>query len=151
MIGVLNDAAIALMTSIGHQVGLFDVMATLPPSSSAEIAAAADAQERYVREWLGAMTTGRLVEHDPGTGTYWLPAEHAACLTRSAGPDNIAHMMEFVPLLAGVEQEVIAVLPPGRRGAVQRVPAISPGDGGGQRDGARRGPGRRHPSRSCPG
>ena len=31
MLGVLNDAAIALMTSIGHRTGLFDVMAGLPP------------------------------------------------------------------------------------------------------------------------
>lgn len=107
MVGVLNDAAIALMTSIGHQVGLFDAMATLRPSTSADIASAAGAQERYVREWLGAMTTGRIVEHDPAAGTYWLPAEHAACLTRAAGPDNLAHMMQFVPLLASVEQQVI--------------------------------------------
>ena len=29
--------------------------------------------ERYVREWLGAMTTGRIVEVDPETGRYSLP------------------------------------------------------------------------------
>ena len=107
MVRVLNSAALALMTSVGHQVGLFDAMAKLPPSTSQDIAAAAGAQERYVREWLGAMTTGRVVEHDPRQGTYWLPAEHAACLTRAAGPDNLAHMMQFVPMLAGVEQDVI--------------------------------------------
>ncbi len=107
MVGVLNDAAIALMTSIGHQVGLFDAMSTLPPSTIADIASAAGAQERYVREWLGAMTTGRVVEQDPVAGTYWLPAEHAACLTRAAGPDNLAHMMQYVPLLGSVEQQVI--------------------------------------------
>ena len=107
MVGVLNSAAIALMISVGHQVGLFDVMAKLPPCTSQDIATAAGSQERYVREWLGALTTGRVIEHDPGTGTYWLPAEHAACLTRAAGPDNLAHMMQFVPMLAGVEQDVI--------------------------------------------
>ena len=30
MVDVLNGAGLALMTSIGHQVGLFDAMATLP-------------------------------------------------------------------------------------------------------------------------
>ncbi|MGI8627389.1 MAG: hypothetical protein ACR2J5_12585 [Geodermatophilaceae bacterium] len=85
MVGVLNDAAVALMTSIGHQVGLFHVMAQLAPSTSQEVADAAGLQERYVREWLGAVTTGRIVRHDPKTSTYWLPAEHAACLTRSRG------------------------------------------------------------------
>jgi len=41
MLGVLNDACIALLGSIGHQTGLFDKLAELPPSTSAEIAAAA--------------------------------------------------------------------------------------------------------------
>ena len=34
MADALNGAAIALMASIGHQTGLFDTMATLPPSTS---------------------------------------------------------------------------------------------------------------------
>ncbi|MBW3548675.1 MAG: class I SAM-dependent methyltransferase [Actinobacteria bacterium] len=107
MVGVLNDACLALMTSIGHQTGLFDTMAGLPPSTSTEIAAAAQLHERYVREWLGAMTTGRVVDYDPDNRTYHLPAEHAACLTRAAGPDNLATTMQFVPLLATVEGPVV--------------------------------------------
>ena len=31
--GVLNDGALCLMLSIGHQTGLFDTMASLPASS----------------------------------------------------------------------------------------------------------------------
>jgi hypothetical protein len=34
MVDVMNGAAIALMTSIGHQTGLFDIMAELSPSTS---------------------------------------------------------------------------------------------------------------------
>ena len=30
MVGVLNEGAIALMTSIGHRTGLFDAMVGLP-------------------------------------------------------------------------------------------------------------------------
>ena len=41
MISVLNDAGIALLTGIGHQVGLFDIMAGDPPATSAQIAEAA--------------------------------------------------------------------------------------------------------------
>jgi len=44
--------------------------------------------ERYVREWLGAMVTAGVVEVDPSSGEYLLPAEHAACLTRSS-PSSI--------------------------------------------------------------
>ncbi|MGH2584716.1 MAG: class I SAM-dependent methyltransferase [Dehalococcoidia bacterium] len=108
MVDVLNNAAVALMTSIGHQVGLFDAMAEQPPATSAEIARAAGLQERYVQEWLGAMVTGRVVDYNPADGTYALPPEHAACLTRAAGSGNLAGAMQFIPLLAQVEEPVVA-------------------------------------------
>lgn len=108
MIDVLNNASIALMASIGHQAGLFDTMAVLPPGTSEQIAHAAALNERYVREWLAAMTTGRIVEYEPATGAYSLPAEHAACLTRAAGPGNLAAATQVIPLLAQVEERIIA-------------------------------------------
>jgi hypothetical protein len=51
----LNHAGFCLMASIGHRTGLFDAMRGLPPSTSSQIARAANLHERYVREWLGAM------------------------------------------------------------------------------------------------
>ena len=107
MVGVLNDAMLALMTSIGHRTGLFDEMAGLPPSTTEEVASAADLDERYVREWLGAMVMGGIVDLDPSTNTYHLPPERAACLTRAAGPDNVAGLAQFVSLLGNVEEEVV--------------------------------------------
>ena len=107
LVNILADSSLALMISIGHQVGLFDVLAKLPAVSSQEIADTAGLQERYVREWLGAMTTGRIVTYDPEAGAYALPPEHAASLTRDAGPDNLAGVMQFIPLLAEVEQQVV--------------------------------------------
>lgn len=107
MIGMLNNAALALMTSIGHRTGLFDAMSTLPPATSKEIAAATHLNERYVREWLGAMATGRVVEYDNASATYRLPAEHAAFLTRAASPNNLATTAQFIPVLAGVEDQII--------------------------------------------
>lgn len=107
MLDILNSGAIALMTSIGHRTGLFDTLAKLPPSTSQQIADAAGLNERYVREWLGVMVTGRFVEYDPVTGSYSLPPEHAAFLTRAASPNNIAVTAQFIPLLATVEDRVI--------------------------------------------
>jgi SAM-dependent methyltransferase len=107
MVSVLNEGAIALMTSIGHRTGLFDAMAGLPPSTSEQIASAANLDERYVREWLGAMVVGRILAHDPEEGTYTLPAEHAAFLTRAASPDNIAAFAQYIPLLGSVEDGVV--------------------------------------------
>ena len=66
MVRLLNDGALALMISVGHQTGLFDTMSRLPPSTSQQIADAAGLDERYVREWLGAQTTGQVVRPIPG-------------------------------------------------------------------------------------
>ena len=107
MVGILNNAMTALMVSVAHRTGLFDKMATLPPSSSEEIAQKTGLNERYVREWLGNMTTARIVEHDPAKGTYWLPPEHAASVTRAAGPGNLAAMSEFFSLMGNVEDGIV--------------------------------------------
>ncbi|HEY9598963.1 MAG TPA: class I SAM-dependent methyltransferase [Cyanophyceae cyanobacterium] len=107
MLDILNSGAIALMTSIGHRTGLFDTLAKLPPSTSQQIAEAAGLNERYVREWLGAMVTGRFVEYEPIADVYSLPPEHAAFLTREASPNNIAVTTQFLPLLGTVEDQVI--------------------------------------------
>jgi SAM-dependent methyltransferase len=107
MVGMFNEASIALMCSIGHQTGLFDTMAALPPSTSTEIAEAAGLNERYVREWLGAMATGRIVDYDQERGVYALPPEHAIALTRGRGPNNMAAVAQFIPLIGNVEEQVI--------------------------------------------
>lgn len=107
MVGAVNEGMLCVLASIGHQTGLFDVMAGLPPSTSVRIAEAAGLDERYVREWLGAMTVGRIVEYEPQDETYALPPERAACLTRAAGPDNLALIARFVPLCGQVEEAVI--------------------------------------------
>ena len=108
ILAALNGGALTLMLSIGHRTGLFDVMAHLPPSTSDAIAAAAGLSERYVREWLGAMVTGGVVEFDSTDSTYHLPAAHAAVLTREARPGNMAVTCQWIPLLASVEDEIVA-------------------------------------------
>ena len=107
MVRMLNDAAVALMVSVGHRSGLFDVMAAMPAATDGEIAAAAGLSERYVREWLAVMTTGRIVDHDAATGKFSLPADHAAWLTRSAGQNNLALQAQYVGLLAQVEDQIL--------------------------------------------
>ena len=107
MLDILNDGALAIMISIGHRTGLFDALATLPPSTSQQIADAANLNERYVREWLGAMVTGRIIEYKPDNNTYSLPSEHAAFLTRAASPDNIAPFAQYIPLLGTVEDKIV--------------------------------------------
>lgn len=107
VVDILNKGALALLISVGHQAGLFDTLADLPPSTSAEVAGSAGLDERYVREWLGGMVVGGIVEYDPEHATYVLPPEHAASLVTAAGPDNLACMMQYIALMGEVEQQIV--------------------------------------------
>jgi len=107
MLGILNHAALALMMSIGHKALLFDTMSRMAPSTSEQIASAAGLHERYVREWLAAMVTGRVIEFDPSQGTYHLPDEHAVWLTRDAGVNNLAFQTQNIVMLANVQEKIV--------------------------------------------
>ena len=74
-------------------------MNTSPPATSEEIAARAGLNERYVREWLGAMVTSKLVEVEPATLRFSLPTEHAAFLTRAAAADNMAVFAQYIAVM----------------------------------------------------
>ena len=103
----IDSASQAILLSIGHQTRLFDTLAELPPATSSQIADAAGLDERYVREWLGGVVSGLIVDYDPATQTYSLPRHRAAVLTHAAGPDNLARVAQFIPLLGEVEQKII--------------------------------------------
>ena len=107
LLTALNHGSLCLMTSIGHRTGLFDTMRGLPPSTSAEIAHQANLNERYVREWLGALVTAGVVDVDPTSTLYHLPPEHAAFLTRAAAADNIAVFTQYIAVMGGVEDEIV--------------------------------------------
>jgi 2-polyprenyl-3-methyl-5-hydroxy-6-metoxy-1,4-benzoquinol methylase len=82
-------------------------MSQAPPSTSEELAQRAGLNERYVREWLGAMTTAKVVDVDPATSRFSLPAEHAAFLTRAAMADNVAVFAQYIALLGSVEDDIV--------------------------------------------
>lgn len=107
LLGMINNGLGTLLVSVGHRAGIFDKMAELPAVTSAQLAEATGLNERYVREWLGGMTVARIVEHDAGSGTYRLPPEHAASITRAAGPGNLGTLAEFLALFGSVEDEVV--------------------------------------------
>ncbi len=107
LLEILNHGALCLMISIGHRTGLLDTMSDAAPVTSTELAARAGLDERYVREWLGAMVTGGVVTYDPETLRYMIPTEHTASLTRAAGADNVAVFAQYIGVLGGVEDEIV--------------------------------------------
>ena len=107
MFQFLNGGMLSLMISIGYKTGLFDVISEMEPSTSLEIAQRTKLDERYVREWLGAMVTGNIIEYDPYTKKYYLRIEHAAFLTRKSGVDNLSVFPQYVSLLGNVEDKIV--------------------------------------------
>ena len=98
--------ATMIMTRVGQRPASSTPFG-LSPSTSAQIAEAANLNERYVREWLAAMSVGKIVEYDPEDETYHLPPEHAAWLTRAASPNNFAVTAQFIPLISSVEDGIV--------------------------------------------
>ncbi|MGE2730302.1 class I SAM-dependent methyltransferase [Mycolicibacterium vaccae] len=108
MVDTIDAASVAILLSIGHQTRLFDTLTQLPPARSDQIADAAGLDERYVREWLSGVASAGIVDYDAAAQSYSLPPHRAAVLTREAGPDNLARVAQFIPLLGEVEQKVLA-------------------------------------------
>ena len=107
LLDMLNQGALSLMVSIGHRTGLFDSLAELASPTCEQLAAHAGLYSRYVKEWLGAMVTGGVVKYLPDTNEYVLPRSHAALLTRSSTPDNIAIFAQYIGILGQVEDKIV--------------------------------------------
>ena len=94
LLGIYTGCALTKLIDVGHQTGLFDA-ASKASSTSHELAERAGLNERYVREWLGAMTTAGIFTYDPTSHAYSLPPEHAALLcgdtARNLAP--MSHML----------------------------------------------------------
>ncbi len=100
---VLGDAAGTMaiaMASIGDELGLFKSLAANGSMTSAELAARTNTNERYVREWLAALTSAEYLAYDPATEQFTLSAEHAFVLAQENGP----------VFLGGGVQQVIGLL-----------------------------------------
>ena len=107
MIDVINKGSLSIMLSIGHRTKLFDILSALPPSSVKEIAFKAKLNERYVREWLGAMVTGKIIEYDSVNDKFWFTKEKSQYLSRENNIYNFAASMQWIPILSQVEDEII--------------------------------------------
>ena len=101
---VLADTAglaVTVMSSIGDRLGLFKNLAELGPATSEELAERAHVNERYAREWLGAMACAGYLEYDPATLRFTLPPEHVPVLAQEGGPVFFGGVQEEMVGLSG--------------------------------------------------
>ena len=102
---VLNDtsaASVTVLAAIGDRLDLFKRMAVGGPATSAELATRANLNERYVREWLGAMASAGYVEYEPLSRRFTLPLEHVPALAQERGPY----------FFGGIHQEMLGTFKP---------------------------------------
>lgn len=96
-----------VMISIGHRLGLYQVMAEAGPLRCEDIAARSGCSERYVREWLGSQVAGRCMDYDPASSTYRLTPEQAAILADPASPTYLAPAWQVVASLWAGEERTL--------------------------------------------
>ncbi len=104
---ILNHGALAVMISIGHRTGLFAAMSKTGPATSHELAAQAMLHERYVREWLGAMTCGGIASCDETGSVFTLVPAAAEMLGGGNGAESLAYLAQYVGMMGSVEDKVI--------------------------------------------
>jgi 2-polyprenyl-3-methyl-5-hydroxy-6-metoxy-1,4-benzoquinol methylase len=108
---ILNHGALNLAMAIGYRNQIFDILEDLKkPVTVLEIASASGLHSRYLKEWLGVMVTGKIIElshASDGEDTYFLPPEHASFLTRKSGSENMGVYTQEIPLLASCAMEAV--------------------------------------------
>src|SRR5919204_2925586 len=106
---VVLDVGTALrggLVYIGDKLGIFKALAGAGAVTPDELAEITGLNERYLREWLGSMTTAEYVEHDPETGTYRLPPEHALPLSDEDFPFFTGGFLQMVVPAVSVAPKV---------------------------------------------
>jgi hypothetical protein len=128
---VLGDTvglATTAMASLGDRLGFFKELARSGATTSVELAQRTGTQERYVREWLGAMANAGYLDYDPTSVRYALPPEHAPVLAQEAGPVFFGGVHEeFVGLLASFEKLLVHVRAGGGLGLDDYPPSMYEG------------------------
>ena len=94
--GDIGAAMLGAMNYLGDRLGIYKALADAGWVTSQELADRAGLNERYVREWLGAVTSAGYVTYDPAAKKYLLPPEHAMVVAREESPFFMGGFMEMI-------------------------------------------------------
>lgn len=90
LLNIYTGGVLTKLIDIGYQLNLFEA-SKARPATSEELSERSGLKERYVREWLGAMTTSGIYTYDPESKRYTLPEEHAVLLTGNSAQNLCPH------------------------------------------------------------
>jgi ubiquinone/menaquinone biosynthesis C-methylase UbiE len=110
MIDILNYGALNLAIAIGYRAGLYEVLDAFDrPHTLKTLSEKSGLSARYIKEWLGVMVCGGIVEmsEKDGESTYFLPKAHGDILTRRAGSNNLGVYAQEIPILTTCAMEAV--------------------------------------------
>jgi 2-polyprenyl-3-methyl-5-hydroxy-6-metoxy-1,4-benzoquinol methylase len=109
VIGDTGGAFTMALGYIGDRLGLFKAMAGAGPLTSAALASKTKLNERYVREWLRAMTAAEYIDYDPKADTYQMSEEQAFVLANEDSPMFVGGVFHFTaPSICNIQKIVEA-------------------------------------------
>ena len=98
---------VAYGVGLGSNLGLFETIAKLDkPATCEAIAAAAGYRERYVREWLGLMVTGKIIDYDVTAKTYYISDHKKPFLTEAGKERNMAVFFSGIDTVFNVSRQI---------------------------------------------
>ncbi|PIE70180.1 MAG: methyltransferase type 12 [Deltaproteobacteria bacterium] len=111
LVRILNDGALNLALSMGYALEIFDVMDEKHAAFTLEeLAGATGLHSRYLKEWLGIMVTGGIIEMTSGQAgddSFFLPPAHGDLLCRRAGSSNMGVYTQEIPLLTACAMNAV--------------------------------------------
>ncbi|HEY7097382.1 MAG TPA: class I SAM-dependent methyltransferase [Terriglobales bacterium] len=91
----MGGAFIMALGYIGDRLHLFKAMADCRPITSADLATRTRLNERYVREWLRAMTAAEYIDYDSSSHAYRMNEEQALVLANEDSSMFVGGGFEF--------------------------------------------------------
>ena len=115
---IASLACVAHGVGLGSNLGLFDTIVKLDkPATCETIATAAGYRERYVREWLGLMVTGKIIDYDVTDKTYYISEHKKPFLTEAGKERNAAVFFSGIDIATNASRDIEACFKPdGPRG-----------------------------------
>nr|WP_319395483.1 class I SAM-dependent methyltransferase [uncultured Desulfobacter sp.] len=111
LVQILNYGSLNLALGIGYALKIFDVMDEKGCALSLEgLSKATGLDKRYLKEWLGIMVTGGIIEMTKtpdGKDAFLLPFAHGDLLCRRAGNNNLGVYTQEIPLLTACAMDAV--------------------------------------------
>ena len=100
-------AAVVPLMRIGDQLGLFKKLSELGEVSSKKFAEEAEVDERYLREWLHAISAAGFVSYNKDDQKFSLSPEQAAVFANEEGPANMIGAYDVLTGAVHNEKDVL--------------------------------------------